>query len=586
MKIREAGDSALLLEVGEPAIAPESNARAMAIARAIRRRAVAGVRDVVSTFRSVAVFFDPLSTDVASVAAALHEAADADPSEEPGRVVDIPVVYGGDAGPDLAEVAAFAGCTPEAVVERHASKSYRVYMLGFLPGFPYMAHVDPTIAAPRHAQPRLCVAAGSVGIAGAQTGIYPRESPGGWQIIGRTSATLFDPTQTPPALLAPGDQVRFMPVKDDSAAARTFSASAEASARPRRSSPSASDGGTVRETSGIPETHRVLDAGREGPRRTSRFITVLRPGLLTTVQDSGRWGYQSLGVPVAGPMDHTAHRLANTIVGNPADAATLEATIAGPELRMEQETVVTLTGADLRATVDGADAPLYAPVHCHRNSVLRFGERRGGTRAYVAFDGGVAPEPVLGSRATHLLSGLGGIDGRALKAGDRLTLGEKTKPGSVLSRAVRLTPRWPDGGARLRVLPGPQADYFDRSALNALQRVRFTISPQSDRMGYRLAAPGDRLAATGWRPDRVRGEMISDVTFMGSLQIPPSGDPILLMADRQTTGGYPQLAVVITADLSVAGQLGPGDWIEFEVCRRTDAIAALIAAEGKILAIR
>jgi KipI family sensor histidine kinase inhibitor len=557
--IREAGDSALLLQVGEPTIVPESNARAIAIARAIRQRAVPGVRDVVSTFRSVAVFFDPLSTDVASVAAVLHEAAGADLSEEPGRVVDVPVVYGGDTGPDLAEVAAFAGCTPEAVVERHAFKPYRVYMLGFLPGFPYMAHVDPTIAAPRHAQPRLRVAAGSVGIAGAQTGIYPRESPGGWQIIGRTSATLFDPTQTPPALFAPGDQVRFVPVDDRALTARTS---------------------TVREPG------RVLDAGRAGPRRTSRFITVLRPGLLTTVQDSGRWGYQSLGVPVAGPMDHASHRLANVIVGNSPGAATLEATLVGPELRMEQETFVALTGADLRATVDGAAAPLYTPVHCHQDSVLRFGERRGGTRAYVAFDGGVAPEPVLGSRATHVLSGLGGIDGRALKPGDRLTLGEKTKPGLIASRAVRITPRWPGGGARLRVLPGPQADYFDRSALDALQRLHFTISPQSDRMGYRLAAPGDRLPATALIPGRVRGEMISDVTFMGGLQIPPSGDPILLMADRQTTGGYPQLAVVITADLPVAGQLGPGDWIEFELCRRTDAIAALIAAEGKILAIR
>ena len=553
-----AGDSALLLEIGEPAITPESNARAIAIARAVRQRAVPGVRDVVSTFRSVAVFFDPLSTDVASVAAALHDAADAAPSDEPGRVVDVPVVYGGEAGPDLADVAAFAGCTPEAVIERHASKLYRVYMLGFLPGFAYLAHVDSTIAAPRRATPRLRVAAGSVGIAGAQTGIYPRDSPGGWQIIGRTPLTLFDAAQTTPALLAPGDQVRFVPVHEGHAA-RTF---------------------TVREAG------HEGEAGREGPPRTTRFITVLRPGLLTTVQDSGRWGHQSLGVPVAGPMDHPAHRLANAIVGNPADAATFEATLLGPELRVEQETRVALTGGDLRATMDGADVPAYAPVRCRSGSVLRFGGRRHGIRAYIAFDGGVAVDPVLGSRATHILSGLGGIDGRPLKAGDRLTLGEETKPGVVLSRHVKTKPGSQGvSGARLRVLPGPQADDFERSALDALQRIRFTVSPQSDRMGYRLSvATGSQLPATGW--GHVRGEMISDVTFMGGVQIPPSGDPILLMADRQTTGGYPQLAVVITADLPLAGQLGPGDWIEFEVCRRADAIAALIAAEGKILAVR
>jgi antagonist of KipI len=286
-------------------------------------------------------------------------------------------------------------------------------------------------------------------------------------------------------------------------------------------------------------------------------------------------------------MDPAACRLANAIVGNPTGAATLEATLVGPELRMEQETRVALTGADLRATVDGAEAPLYAPVRCRRGSVLRFGDRRAGTRASIAFDGGVALEPVLDSRATHVLSGLGGINGRALKAGDRLPLGVETNPGFISSRPARIAPALPAGGARLRVLPGPQSDYFDRSALDALQRMRFSISPQSDRMGYRLSvATGYQLPAADWGRGRIRGEMISDVTFMGGLQVPPSGDPILLMADRQTTGGYPQLAVVITADLPIAGQLGPGDWIEFEVCRRADAIAALIAAEGKILAVR
>jgi antagonist of KipI len=338
--------------------------------------------------------------------------------------------------------------------------------------------------------------------------------------------------------------------------------------------------------SGFSRTEVRLKADTTNPI-SGRVVTVLRPGLLTTVQDSGRWGYQSLGVPVAGPMDHAAHRLANAIVGNPPSAATLEATLVGPELRMEQETRIALTGADLRATVDDIEAPLYMPIRCRRGCVLRFGDRRAGTRAYVAFDGGAVPESVLGSRATHVLSGLGGMDGRALKAGDRLPLGEETKPRAVLSRPVAITPGVPAGGARLRVLPGPQSGYFDRSALDALRQIRFTISPQSDRMGYRLSvATGYRLPATDWGGRRIRGEMISDVTFMGGLQIPPSGDPILLMADRQTTGGYPQLAVVITADLPVAGQLGPGDWIEFEVCRREDAIAALILAEGKILAVR
>lgn len=547
--IKLAGDSALLLELGPATIDPALNARAIAVARAIWRRGLPGVRDVVPTFRSVAVFFDPLSTDVPAVEAALREAADVPPVNESATTIDIPVVYGGAAGPDLASVADRAGCTPEAVVERHAGKSYRVYMLGFLPGFPYMAHVDPTIAAPRHATPRLRVAGGSVGIAGVQTGIYPRESPGGWQIIGRTPSAVFDAARTRPALLAPGDRVRFVATSEPAHAI-------------------ASSAGPGQNQAGVPAQPRQTTA-------TGRRVTVLRPGMLTTVQDRGRWGHQWLGVSVSGPMDPSAHRLANLIVGNPSDAATLEATIVGPELRIEQETRVVVTGGDLRATVDGADVTLCAAVRCRAGSVLGFGERRAGSRAYIAFDGGIATTPVLSSRATHPVSGLGGLSGRALEAGDQLPLNH----GQTSNRAAaQIFPSLPAGGARLRVLPGPQADHFEPAALEALQRTRFTISLQSDRMGYRLLG--------GVIGNHVRREMISDVTFAGGVQIPPSGDPILLMADRQTTGGYPQLAIVITADLPLAGQLGPGDWIEFEVCTRSDALAALVGAEGKLLAVR
>ncbi|MBF8300090.1 MAG: hypothetical protein HW394_460, partial [Acidobacteria bacterium] len=586
MRIREAGDSALVLDVGAMRASPlaecidiDVNARAIAVARGVRRRAIAGVRDVVSTFRSVAVFFDPLSTDVAAVAAALHEESDATPPASAGRIVEVPVVYGGDAGPDLAQVAAFAGCSPEAVIERHAARAYRVFMLGFLPGFAYMGSVDETIAAPRRATPRLRVPAGSVGIAGRETGIYPRDSPGGWQIIGRTSVSMFDAGSTPPALLAPGDRVRFVPVD----VGRGFLVPPK---------PPSGEGGTPRQAdregppyvadvvSGFPGAPKPPGEGgsrtevrleADTPARgAARHVTVLRPGLLTTVQDSGRWGYQDLGVSVSGPMDHVAHRLANTLVGNPPDAATLEVTWIGPELRMEQETRVAVAGADLHATLDGADVPPHAAVQCCSGSVLRFGDRRSGVRAYVAFDGGIAVPPVLGSRATHTVSGLGGLEGRAVKAGDCIPLGHAG--GGVITHVGRgfLVPpkapggeggtprqaghghptaqaagtsgpryRYPDrypyeyeavGGARLRVLPGPQAEYFAPSALEALQRTRYTISPQSDRMGYRLAGGAPV-------PSVARGEMISDATLMGGVQLPPSGDPILLMADRQTSGG-------------------------------------------------
>jgi KipI family sensor histidine kinase inhibitor len=508
----------------------------------VKDRAISGVRDVVPTFRSVVVSFDPLSTDVSAVAAALHEDVDSAP-DAVGRVHEVPVVYGDSDGPDLDAVAAHACCSPEAVIQRHASRTYRVFMLGFLPGFAYMGSVDDTIAVPRKPTPRLRVPAGSVGIAGQQTGVYPLDAPGGWHIIGRAGVTPFEPERVPPSLFTPGDEVRFVPV----------SALAVPKVDP---APAHAD---VDSSSGI-----------------GCYVTVLRPGLLTTVQDTGRWGHQEVGVSVSGPMDRMAHRLANVVAGNPPDAATLEATCLGPEIRMAQHTRVALAGADLRATLDGSDVPLHTTVDCKAGSVLGFGERRSGARAYIAFDGGIAVSPVLGSRATHLRSGLGGLHGRPLRRGDRIVIGQPS-PGAHFIRTSGPDPH--TGGVRLRVLPGPQAEHFLPVALDVLQRTRYTISADSDRMGYRLTG-GARLAAN------VSGRMVSDAAFLGGLQIPPSGDPILLMADRPTTGGYPQIAIVITADLPVAGQLGAGDWVEFEVCSRADAIAALVAQEGRILAVR
>ena len=306
-------------------------------------------------------------------------------------------------------------------------------------------------------------------------------------------------------------------------------------------------------------------------------VRVIRGGMLTTIQDSGRWGYQSRGVPVAGPMDPVSHRLANALVGNDRGAATLEVTLLGPELEFEDERVVAVTGADFEITLDSKPALAGAPFMVSAESRLRFGQRRRGARAYLAIRGGVAVPPVLGSRATHLISAMGGVGGRALKAGDRLPLGvaEVMRP-TAAPLADRLVPL-PAHPARLRVLPGPQADAFATEAFSALQSAPYTVGQQSDRMGFRLEGPP--LA-------HARGaDIISDATPLGVLQVPASGQPILLMADRQTTGGYPKIATVISADLAVAGQLGPGDTIVFSVCDPHEAMAALIAQERALMAL-
>jgi len=311
------------------------------------------------------------------------------------------------------------------------------------------------------------------------------------------------------------------------------------------------------------------------------IVRVRKAGLLTTVQDRGRWRYQALGVPVAGPMDSYSHRLANALVGNEDELATLEVTLTGPALEFTDDRHVAVTGAEFEMTVDGRRVTPNTAIRVRAGERLDFGRRIRGARGYIAISGGIDTPRVLGSRATHVPSAMGGVDGRALKAGDELPLGPP-KGGHYRSGAggrdfgsVRLqadqTP------TVLRVLAGPQLDRFSARALDALQSAPYRIDTDSNRMGYRLSGP--RLAhASG-------ADIISDAAPLGVLQVPASGQPILLMADRQTTGGYAKIATVISADISLAGQLAPGDEIRFAACSPADALAALIAQEQRLMAI-
>ena len=217
-RIRRAGDAALTLEL-EPRIDAGINARVVAAAARVAAGKHRGVRDVVPSYHAVTVYIDPLRADADAVRAALEEAADAPASgADPSREVAIPVRYGGGDGPDLEEVATFAGCSTAEVVRRHAAVTYRVYMVGYLQGFAYLGTVDPRIAMPRRPTPRLVVPAGSVGIAGGQTGVYPTAAPGGWRLVGRTDVRVFDARRHPPGLLGPGDRVRFVPAPSDATA--------------------------------------------------------------------------------------------------------------------------------------------------------------------------------------------------------------------------------------------------------------------------------------------------------------------------------------------------------------------------------
>ena len=303
---------------------------------------------------------------------------------------------------------------------------------------------------------------------------------------------------------------------------------------------------------------------------------VLKPGLLTTVQDRGRWGLQAYGVSVAGPMDPWSHRVANAIVGNDPDASTLEVTLVGPELEFDDDRVVAVAGAEFELTVSGTAVSCERSFIVPRAATLRFGKRIKGTRAYLSLAGGIHVPQTLGSRSTHVVTGIGGLNGRALRAGDCLPLGiarNAVRAGRVVSRLAEM----PSPETIIRILPGPQADRFEPDALEILQSAPYTVAVDSDRMAFRLEGPTLKHS---------RGaDVISDATPLGALQVPASGKPILLMADRQTTGGYPKLATVISADICRAGQLAPGDRLSFVLCSQKEAIAALIAQERALMAL-
>jgi antagonist of KipI len=286
-------------------------------------------------------------------------------------------------------------------------------------------------------------------------------------------------------------------------------------------------------------------------------VLVRRPGLFTTVQDLGRHGYQCYGVSVGGAMDRMALRIGNRLVGNPDGAAGLEATLQGPELELTAGALVAITGADLSPSLNGNALPMWTAVAASSGDVLRFGRRRHGSRAYVCFSGGLDVPIIFGSRSTDVRAGIGGLGGRRLSQGDAIGFGQM--PRTSLRPAFRRFPvearhLYPVCPA-LRVIRGPQAERFSSRALSTFFASRYVVSADSNRMGYHLdGAPITHLTSA---------EMISDATATGTIQIPADQQPILLMADCQTTGGYPKIASVISVDMAQAGQLAPGDHMTF-----------------------
>ncbi|CAM4352022.1 5-oxoprolinase subunit PxpB [Deinococcus marmoris] len=403
-------------------------------------------------------------------------------------------------GPDLPDVAERTGLSEAEVVRLHSGSDYHVYAVGFTPGFPFLGEVPEVLRLPRRSTPRANVPSNAVAIANAQTCVYPLPSPGGWNLLGTALDTIYDPNRVEPFLIAPGDRVRFHP----------------------------SEG----ETPPLPNVRGTWPAEPRWPA-----LRVEKPGLLDLLMDGGRLRQAQVGLARSGPLDTRSAHFANGLVGNAPDAPLLELTLKGPVLTALRDLVVGVAGFGMRPE----GQPMQRSFRLRKGETLRFSSNQLGARAYLAVAGGFEGAPFLGSCSTDLI----GRVGRPLRAGDVLGLAESqdARPGFAnlpLSLPEHIT---------LRLLPGPQASL---EALNALGRAPFRVAG-SDRMGLRLGGP----QVPG-------GQVTSEATPPGAVQVTPAGEPIILLADRGRIGGYHKPAIVHPQDLPLAAQLRPGQLVSLK----------------------
>ncbi|MDQ1123370.1 5-oxoprolinase subunit B/C family protein [Microbacterium trichothecenolyticum] len=508
------GDRAVLAEVADLSAV-------LALHAALADAPPAGIDDLVPAARTVLVGFDPRRVSASAVCDWILAAARSAPDAvTPGPLVEVPVRYD---GVDLDSTAEMLGIPVATLVARHAGAAWTVAFTGFAPGFAYLVSDDWGLDVPRLPEPRTRVPAGAVGLAGEFSGAYPRETPGGWRLIGTTDAVLFDPDAESPVLLRPRSRVRFVAererVEAAAADAAPTSSVAPSAARPAETAP------------GAPAL-RVLSAGG-----------------FTTVQDLGRPDRASLGVARSGALDRTALRIANRLIGNDEAAAGLEIALGGFRARAEADTWVCVSGALVDLRVAGRARDAYAAVLIPAGEELSIGSVRAGLRVYVSVRGGVVVPAAFGSRASDVLAGLGPA---RIGAGDLVSAGIAPFPIPVVDAFPWTVP---PGLIDVRVAPGPRADWFHPAALSALIDAEWTVSPHADRVGIRLDGPELSRARDA--------ELPSEGMRPGAIQVPPHGRPVVLLADGPVTGGYPVIGVVTDAALDALAQVRPGDRVRF-----------------------
>jgi KipI family sensor histidine kinase inhibitor len=568
-----AGDRGLVVEFGT-AVDVAINNQVRALALTLEAARIPGLQALVPTYRSLGIQYDPARLTGEELRGRIEAALSAlDPGQLPApKVVRLPTCYGGEFGPDLPFVAEHTMLSEAEVVQLHSQTPYHVHMIGFTAGFAYLGGLPEKLHTPRLPSPRTKTPRGAVGIGGSQTGAYSAETPGGWRLIGRTPVSLFDPTQDPPTPMVAGDTVQFDPVSREEYDRLEREYRGDTQEGQSGNHATGQLGLTRLPAHPFPHSPTSTLAPREA-------FEILRAGLLTTVQDRGRPGCQKFGVTASGAMDEVALRVGNILVGNSQGAAGLEISFVGPQIRILADVVLALTGAEMEADLDGQPVPWYQAFPARAGQLLDIRHCRRGMRGYLAVGGGLEVPVRLGSRSTSLAAGFGGLEGRPLRDGDLLKVGPVV--GLPARGAGRGAPRsWLPSfevPQTIRVVFGPQAEAFSEAGRHTFLASVYEVSPSSDRMGCRLEGPAIEHVGAA--------DIISDWIPPGGIQVPGNGKPIVLLADRQTTGGYTKIATVIGPDLPKLAQLRPGDALRFTAVSVQEAQALACALERELAAL-
>ncbi|WP_098731484.1 urea amidolyase family protein [Brevibacterium epidermidis] len=519
----------------------------MALHHSLEAADLPGVTELIPAARTVLLSFDPARTSAEILAEAVRGLGHTESVSDTAREVTIEVRYDGE---NLAEVADLLSVSPAEVVKRHQAATWQVAFAGFAPGFGYLAGDDELFTVPRRSSPRTRVPVGSVALAGEFTGVYPRSSPGGWQLIGRTDAKLWDLDRQPPALFVPGTIVKFVEAERE-----IVDVSANGSAA------GAAGGSTSDSTADSAEAASGTDVAASADAPHS--LEVLRPGLQLLVQDLGRPGFASMGVSAAGAADRSALTTANRLVGNAETTAGLESFGGGVLLRSTGDGVAAVTGATGTITVTAADSTVLTPrlgeaFALADGDELELGPAERGVRRYLAVRGGIDVETALGSSSADTLAGLGPaavVKGTTLSVHDPRTALRLVDPIPARPRDL------PQAGetVEMTVTLGPREDWFTDAGVETLLSQVWTVTHESDRVGLRLSGevPLERART---------GELPSEGAVTGALQVPPNGQPVFFGPDHPLTGGYPIIASV--DDLDLAAQLPPGVKLRFTTSAR------------------